>query len=121
MILSVCMLASVPFRVSPPYGYIQRKCVFDCVSVFVHVCAASQFLLSRLCVIVSEPAKPFVCVLPCAYINYVALLNNAAKETNLEPDFQPLYFQPPSIYQVLFFSFSSINIKRQLRMPVTFF
>lgn len=54
-------------------------CVFDCVSAVGHVRTTSQFLLSRLCVIGSLPAEPFVCVLPCAYINCVALLNNIAK------------------------------------------
>lgn len=56
------------------------QCVWACRFLYELVCSSvSQFLLSCLCVIGSEPVEPFVWVLPCAYINCVGLINNIGK------------------------------------------
>lgn len=68
-----------------------RVHTFGCMSVFRRASSASPSLPSRLCLIGFKPAKPFVCVLPCAYINSAALLNNFAKWTNSATDFPPLF------------------------------
>lgn len=85
-----------------------RAHIFGCTSVFGRVSSASPFLPSRLCIIGLKPAKPFVCVLPCAYINSAALLNNFANWTNSATDFPPLFLAS------IFFS---VNI-RLLHMPM---
>lgn len=104
--LALCMFAGTIGRYCLPACWHQlpsrrlgvnaymREHIFGCMSVFKCVSSTLPFLPSRLCIIGLKPAKPFVCVLPCAYINSAVLLNNFAKWTNSATDFLPLFLAP---------------------------
>jgi len=68
--ISVCVCLCM-FARSASVGWIVQLCLYTF--------AVALFLLSWLPVIGSEPTKPFVWVLLCAYINCVMLVNNIAK------------------------------------------
>lgn len=99
-ILSVCMLASAAFRLLLVDIFSVNMCSCRRVCWRLYVCCISLFVLSRLCVIGSEPAEPFVCALPCAYIIYVAPLNSQVDK--LGARLWSSLFSAPNINSTLF-------------------